>query len=223
MIGGKKGKTSRKKVLSYVIVFLLVGGLLLSTTAGVFDFLWGKKNLAYPAEEDEFILNLEKQAGLLEKSYRDDPGDPEKQTALGNLYYELAVYYWGQGSEEGKKYAEKSMDLLLPLAEKGLREPSVTLKIALLAASIEKDGFQAEKYFRETLTLQDDYPEAHFYYGVFLASQDRVVEARLHWENVLKQVEKDSFWALEAQHCLEIYAEEDNNGEKEKVKPSVKQ
>ena len=219
MFRSKKGKASRKKFFSYAIVFLLVGGLLLGAMAGFFDFLWGGKNLANPIEGDEFARNLKEQADLLEKSYRENPDDLEKKAVLGSIYYELAMYYWGQGqdAEEEENYAEKSMALLLPAAEGGLQEPALTLKIALLAAFIEEDDARAEKYFRETLSMQDDYPEAHFYYGLFLASQDRVTEAKVHWKNVLQQVEEDSSLAREAQLCLEIYAGDDTAGEKEEV------
>ncbi len=219
MIRSKKGKAARKKLFSYIIIFLLVGGLLLSVTAGFFDFLWGRKNLAYPAEEDEFALNLKQQADFLEESLRKNPGDLEKQAALGSTYYELAMYYWGQGLEEGKIYAGKSLELLLPVVEGDLREPFFTLKIALLAAFIEKDDFQAEKYFRETLELQDDYPEAHFYYGLFLASQERAAEAQTHWESVLQQVEEDSPLAQAARRYLQVNAEKDSSKEKGEEQP----
>lgn len=214
MFRGKKSKADRKKFISYTVVFLLVGGLLLSATAGFFDFLWGRKNPGYLAEEDEFILNLEKQASLLEKSCRENPDDLEKQAVLGSIYYELAIYLWGQGLEEGKRYAGKSLGLLLPVVEGGLQEPSITLKIALLTAFIEGDDSRAEKYFLETLTLQDDYPEAHFYYGLFLASLERAEEAKVHWENVLQQTEEDSFLAGEARRNLQIYAEMDSSQQK---------
>lgn len=214
MAKGSRGKVNRKKIFSYVVVFLLVGGLLLGAMGGFFDFLWGGKNLAFPAGEDEFVLNLKKQADYLEKDCRRNPGDGEKQTTLGSIYFELAMYYQGLGREkEGKDYAGKSLKLLLPAAEEGLLEPFTVLKIALLAAFVEKDESSAEKYFLETLKLQDDYPEAHFYYGLFLASQERVPEAKNHWENVLQQVEEDSFWGREAQHYLQIYTEEDEEQE----------
>ena len=217
MIRSKKGKAARRKLFSYIIIFLLVGGLLLSVTAGFFDFLWGRKNLTYPTEENEFVLNLKKQASLLEESLRENPGDLEKQAALGSVYYELAMYYWSQGLEEGKIYTEKSQELLLPAAEGGLREPLVTLKIALLAAFIEKDDFLAEKYFRETLELQDDYPEAHFYFGLFLASQERGRGQNSLGECSTAGGRRFSF-GPEARY-LQVYAEKDSSKEKGESNP----
>jgi len=221
MFKGKKGKVTRKKIFSYVIVFLLVGGLLLSVTVGFFDFLWGRKNLANSREEDEMLLSLQKQVGFLEESWREDPADLEKQVALGGAYYDLAMYCWGQGQKEGEKYAKKSQELLQSAVEGGLREPAAILQMALLAAFIAKDDLQAEKYFQETIKLQDDYPEAHFYYGLFLASCERVAEAQIHWESVLRQAEEDSPLAGAARGYLQVYAEkEGTKGEdqSEKIK-----
>lgn len=206
---GKKGKAARKKLFSSAIIFLLVGGLLLSVTAGFLDFLGGGKKLAYPPEEDEFAAGLEEQAALLERAWQEDPADAGKQAALGSAYYELAMYYQGRGLQEGKKYARKGLALLLPVAEGGAEESSVTLKIALLSAFIEKDALQAEKYFLETLALQENYPEAHFYYGLFLASRERDAEARMHWGIVLQQVEEGSPLAQAARQYLQFYAEKD--------------
>ena len=78
----------------------------------------------------------------------------------------------------------------------------MTLRIALLAAFIQNDEPLAEKYFRNTLELQEDYPEAHFYYGIFLLSQEREEEAQEHWEKVLQQAEEDSPWR---QRCSVTY------------------
>ena len=102
MVKNKKGKVARKKLFSILIILLLVGGVLLSATAGFFDFLWGKGNMASSTGDDEYILSLKKQAGFLEESLRGNSVDLEKQAALGNIYYELAMYYWGQGSMKRK-------------------------------------------------------------------------------------------------------------------------
>ena len=211
MVKNKKGKVARKKLFSILIILLLVGGVLLSATAGFFDFLWGKGNMASSTGDDEYILSLKKQAGFLEESLRGNSVDLEKQAALGNIYYELAMYYWGQGSEEKEVYAAKSKELLLQVVEGGLREPLVTLRIALLAAFIQNDEPLAEKYFRNTLELQEDYPEAHFYYGIFLLSQEREEEAQEHWEKVLQKAEEDSPLAAEVQRYLQVYDERDDS------------
>lgn len=213
MFGGKKSKAARKKILSSLVVLLLVGGLLLSATMGFFDFLWGKENTV-SFTDDEYISALKKQAGLLEQTLETNPGDLEKQADLGNIYYELAMYYLNRGSEEKEVYAVKSRESFLKAVKGGLRKPFVTLRIALLSAFIQDDEHLAEKYFKDTLELQDDYTEAHFYYGIFLLSREREEEARHHWEKALQFVEQGSPLEAEIQHYLQIYAEADISGKK---------
>lgn len=165
--------------------------------------------------DDEYILGLIQQADFWEQALAEAPGDLEKETVLGGIYYELAMYYWSQGLQDKENYALKSKKHLLQVCQGGSREPAVTLKIALLAAFILNNESLAEEYFQNTLKLQADNPEAHFYYGVFLSSRDEVEVALKHWEKVLQLVEKDSPLAAEAQRYLLHYNEADSSGEKQ--------
>jgi Tfp pilus assembly protein PilF len=52
----------------------------------------------------------------------------------------------------------------LEALDDGLKEPGVTLNVALLAL-LKGDETQAEKYFKETLELEETNPDAHLYLG----------------------------------------------------------
>jgi cytochrome c-type biogenesis protein CcmH/NrfG len=205
----KKGKVYRKKLLSIVVIALLVGGLLLSATAGFFDFLGGKRNMASSPGDDEYILSLKEQAEILEKALQGDPADLENKAALGSIYYDLAMHCWGRGLQEKETFAVKSKKFLLQVIAEDPLESAATLKIALLAAFILNDETLAEKYFQNSFELQEDNPEAHFYYGVYLFSREKGEEARKHWEKVLLLAEKGSPLATKAQRFLLQYNETD--------------
>lgn len=155
--------------------------------------------------DDEYVLSLKQQADILEEALAGDPADSEKKAVLGDIYYELAMYCWGRGLQEKEAYAAKSKNLLLQAGEEVFPEPAANLKIALLAAFILNDEILAEEYFQNTLKLQEDYPEAHFYYGVYLSSQEKVEKALKHWEKVLQLEEEDSPLAAEALRFLLHY------------------
>ena len=217
----KKSKRIKSAFRKYFYVFmalLLVGGLIVSATAGLFNFYSG--NLFSSAEEeDDYLAALKQLAASLEESLQESPGDTKKKAELASAYFELAMYYSGQGPEGEDKegYAAKSRALLLEAVEEGLLEPWVTYRIALLAL-LQKDDAQAEEYLKKTLELDENLSEAHFYYAAFLSARERADEAREHWEKVLELEEEGSYLAQTAEYYLNQQEEEQKKQQEEEQK-----
>lgn len=203
---GKKriSKLARKKIIYLLIALLLVGGLVLSATYGLFNYFFGGGKLVSQAEGDEYLYSLLQHASVLEKALNKDPADLEGKVDLGDTYYGISMYYYMQQKQkEVESYAEKSRKLLLEALEEGVTEPGVTLKIAMLAL-LEGDDTQAETYFKKTLELEETNPDAHLYLGSLMYSRGMEDKAIIHWEEALEQSEEGSPVAQTARYYLDL-------------------
>ncbi|HQE26100.1 MAG TPA: hypothetical protein PKZ70_08840, partial [Candidatus Atribacteria bacterium] len=63
----KTGRLARRKIVYLIIALMLVGGLVLSATYGLFNYFFGGGKLAYQAGGDEYLYGLLQQAAELEK------------------------------------------------------------------------------------------------------------------------------------------------------------
>ncbi|HHT46514.1 MAG TPA: hypothetical protein GX004_04370 [Firmicutes bacterium] len=206
----KISKLTRKKIIYFSIALLLVGGLVLSSTYGIFNFFFGGGKLVSQAEGDEYLYSLLQHASDLEKALNKDPADFEGKVDLADTYYGLSMYYYMQQKQkEAESYAEKSRKLLFETLEEGVTEPGVTLKIALLAL-LEGDDTQAETYFKKTLELEETNPDAHLYLGSLLYSRGMEDEAINHWEEALEQAEEGSPVAQTARYYLDLSKAEES-------------
>ncbi|MGI6328387.1 MAG: hypothetical protein ACOX1I_05470 [Dethiobacteria bacterium] len=61
---GKKkiGRLARRKIIYLIIALVLVGGLVLSATYGLFNYYFGGGKLVSQAEGDEYLYGLLRQA-----------------------------------------------------------------------------------------------------------------------------------------------------------------
>ncbi len=205
-INTTKSKKKRKRFpyrkLVYILMALvLVGGIVLSAAMGLIDYLKNGDQVV-PAEHDEQLAGLLHWISSLEESLQDNP-NAENKAKLGEAYFELAFYCSEQGLEDYETYAAASKELLSEAVDEGILEPGVTLRIALLAL-LQEDDAQAEKYFRTTLDLDENYAEAHFYYAVFLSAKERAEIAKTHFEKVIELETEDSPLAQTAQYYLNL-------------------
>ncbi len=203
---GKKkiGRLAKRKIIYLIIALVLVGGLMLSATYGLFNYFFGGGNLAYQAEGDEYLYGLLHQAAELEKALGKNPLETKNKIELGDTFYAIAQYYYMQQDlKKMETYANKSKDLYLKVLEAEPGETGVTLNIALLAL-LEGDIAQAEDYFKKTLDLEEANPDAHLYLGSVLYSKGERDEALLHWERALELAEDGSPVAQAAGYYLDV-------------------
>ena len=184
-----KKKRRRKKAVRntvyLVIALLLVGGLVLSATFGVIDFLArGGQPIMPPDPGEEQLAGLKEYGNSLEQSLEENPDDIDLMAELGHLYYQLAMVHWNKGlADEGDQYAEKGKERLMEAIEKGYSESWATLIVALLAM-YDEDREMAETYFEKSLEIDEEDPEIHLYYGIYLTSVERTEQAQEHLERV---------------------------------------
>ncbi len=208
-----KKKTRKKNVRNAVyllVALLLVGGLVLSATFGFIDFLArGGQPPMQPGVEGDELAALRQRIDIMEQSLEENPGDTDLLAELGYVYYQAAMLSWerGQGAE-GERHAQQSKDRLIEATEQGFEEPWATLIVAILSMYGENQEL-AEEYFERTLEMDDEDPEVHLYYGIYLSSVDKVELAREHWQRVLELAEEDSRLVQVA----EMYLEEGEHSE----------
>jgi tetratricopeptide (TPR) repeat protein len=210
---GKKkiGRLARRKIIYLIIALVLVGGLVLSATYGLFNYFFGGGKLVSQAEGDEYLYGLLRQAVVLEKAVDKDPSEVKNKVELGNTYYAISMhYYMRQDMKEMETYAGKSRELYLEALDDGLKEPGVTLNVALLAL-LKGDETQAEKYFKETLELEETNPDAHLYLGSLMYSRGKEDEAIIHWERALELAEDGSPVAQTAGYYLDLSKEDEGS------------
>lgn len=110
MAGSKKiSKGNLKKIFVVIIALMLIGGLVLSATFGLIDFLLERKNMTTP--EEDYVSNLKEKAQYLEAYVRENPDILEGKADLGSTYYEIAMYYyyWELDMENVTLYAKKAI------------------------------------------------------------------------------------------------------------------
>ncbi len=215
----QKKKTRKKNVRNAVyllVALLLVGGLVLSATFGFIDFLArGGQPPPVPGTEGDHLVALAQRADSLEKSLEENPGDTDLLAELGYVYYQASMLSWERGrGAEGERYAQHSKDRLIEATEQGFAEPWATLIVALLSMSGENQEL-AEEYFERTLEMDDEDPEVHLYYGIYLSSVDKVELAREHWKRVLDLDDVDP-WLVQA---AEMYLQEGEQPEEPAEQP----
>jgi len=202
-----KSRRAWKKYIVLLVALLLIGGLLLGAVVGIIDYVaLGEEPV--PSGVDDYIIFLEQQAAGLEEALSESPGDIELQARLGSIYYELAMHYWQEGDPGGAAFAAKSKEVLLEAVKGGTDDPQLTMRLALLCFFQEEDE-QAEEYFQMTLHLDEDNPEAHLYYGIFLSSQGLDNRAAVHLRKVLQLVEEESYLGQTARLYLELQEEKE--------------
>jgi tetratricopeptide (TPR) repeat protein len=210
---GKKkiGRLARRKIIYLIIALVLVGGLVLSATYGLFNYFFGGGKLVSQAEGDEYLYGLLQQAAQLEKAVDKDPSEAKKKVELGDAFYAISMYYYmRQDMKEMETYAKKSRELYLDVLDEKPEEPGVTLNIAMLAL-LEGDGAQAEEYFKKTLELEETNPDAHLYLGSVLYSRGEEEEAVTHWERALELAEDGSPVAQTAGYYLDLSKEDEGS------------
>ncbi len=204
----KGSKIARKRVIRnvgiLVVALMLVGGLVLSAMFGLIDYLARGGQPYYNASpEADQVGTLKHHAQSLEDSLEENPEDLDLMAELGYLYYQIAMLSWESGqAEQGDRYGEQSKDLLVEVSEKGFEESWATLTVALLSMYGENQDM-AEDYFNKTLEIDEDNPEVHLYYGIYLSSVDRMEQAREHWDLVLDLADEDSQLAMIAEFYLQ--------------------
>ncbi|MGI6317239.1 MAG: tetratricopeptide repeat protein [Firmicutes bacterium] len=209
----KTGRLARRKIVYLIIALMLVGGLVLSATYGLFNYFFGGGKLAYQAGGDEYLYGLLQQAAELEKAVKKDPSVVKNKVELGDTFYAICMYYYmKQDLKEMETYAKKSRELYLDVLDEEPEEPEVTLNIALLAL-LEGDGAQAEDYFKKTLELEETNPDAHLYLGSVLYSRGEEEEAVTHWERALELAEDGSPVAQTAAYYLDLSRADENEEE----------
>lgn len=210
----KNKKKARKKTMRnagiLLVALLLVGGLVLSAMFGFIDHLArGGQQQFDPGPEGDQLGSLKQYAGSLEQSVQENPEEIDLMAELGHVYYQIAMLSWesGQGAD-GDRYAQKSKDLLVEVTEKGYEESWATLTVALLSM-YDENPEMAEDYFDKTLEMDDENPEVHLYYGIYLSSVDREEQARRHWDQVLDLTDEGDELAQMAEFYLEMDAPEE--------------
>ena len=189
----KRRKKAVRNTVYLVIALMLVGGLVLSAMFGLIDFLArGGQPPVPPGPEEERLAALEQYADSLEESLEENPEDIETMSELGHLYYQVAMLHWNSGrADDGDHYAQKSKDLLIEVTEKGFEESWATLVVALLSM-YDEDEEMAEAYFEKSLEIDEEDPEIHLYYGIYLTSVERMELAQEHLDRVRDLAGEDS-------------------------------
>lgn len=205
-------KIARKKTLRnagiLIVALLLVGGLVLSAMYGFIDHL-ARGGQPPPTQEGDQLESMKQYAESLEQSVQEDPDDMDLRAELGYVYYQIATLSWQSGEgAEGDQYADKSKELLVEVTEEGYQESWAPLTVALLSMYDENQDM-AESYFDKTLEMDDENPEVHLYYGIYLSSIERMDQAREHWDQVLELADEESQWAQMAEFYLEMDAPEE--------------
>lgn len=120
-----------------------------------------------------------------------NPNAPEPLVWEGIVLSTEAGAKGGIGALSLAREARKRLEESLKLNDKALNGSAYT-SLATLYAQVPGwpvgfgDKERAEKYFKASLAINPDGIDANYFYGEYLASRDRLKEARAHLELALK-------------------------------------
>jgi tetratricopeptide (TPR) repeat protein len=133
------------------------------------------------------IADIEEAIGYFKQTLQLNPNYALAYASLADCYNMLGAYGGSSPTEafrQAREGATKSLQIDNQLAE---------AKAALAYATFRGDWnwSETEKEFRQAIAINDNYPWAHLWYGTFLASQGRFVEAIRETKRA-QQIEKTS-------------------------------
>jgi len=211
----------KNKVAVYILVFLIAGGLIVSSLIAVFA------NPSAPRQEEPWdyesqIAQINDLVAQYEESLKDSPEDVGLLTQLGNANYNLGVLYsLTDESEKANESFSKAMEAYGKALES---EPeNVNLHVdRAVAAYYAGETEVAETEFQQAVELDPEHAQARYQYGVFLYyGANKPDEALAQWEAVIaleneentELVEAARAWVSAVKAELEKSEQEDANEE----------
>ena len=202
---------SKKKKIAYVIIFMAVIALVLTSALGYFGF----GSFSPPLEKDtaksigEVIEELNFSAGQYKDSLEKNPDNLYVLAQLGNTYFYLGDIYSSQGDETK---AIENFELAVEIYGRALElEPdNVDIHINRGIAAFRCDDLDmSENDFQTAISLDPSYARPYYHYGELLFfGKNRPKDAILQWERVVKLNPDDDPELVENARDRLSYAEE---------------
>lgn len=211
-------KMKKNKVPIYILVFLIVGGLILSSLIAVFANPNRRETIDYKSQ----IKQLNDTVAQYKEQLAETPDNVSLLTKLANAYYNLAILY--SLTEESEKATEsfgEAMDTYGKALE--LEPENVNLRVdRAVAASYAGEADVAEAEFQKAIELDPQHALARYQYGVFLYYvADKPEEALAQWEEVIALENEENKELVEAARswvsAVKAQLENENNEKENEV------
>ncbi|NLM52819.1 MAG: hypothetical protein GX197_08400 [Firmicutes bacterium] len=174
----------KNKAAVYILVFLIAGGLILSSLIAVFAN--PVANREEPLDYESQIAQINDLIAQYEEKLADTPEDVSLLTQLGYAYYNLGVLY--TLTEEGEKATTSFINAMDTYGKALELEPeNVNLHVDRAVAAYYAGEMElADTEFQQAIELDPEHAVARYQYGVFLYyGANKPEEALAQWEAVV--------------------------------------
>ncbi|WP_242217365.1 tetratricopeptide repeat protein [Bacillus cereus group sp. BfR-BA-01380] len=166
--------------------------------------LWNKTNLIDSSKKEQ---NYQAAALYLQKAIEQDKQNVQLLNQLGTVYYECGQFYETRDGGKSTEAYKQSLNAYGQLLNLGMRDTNALVNMGVLYDKAGQAN-EADRFFAEALTKNDEDPHVNFVYGMFKIKQKKYEEASRFLKKTVQANENKE----EAQIAQQKLAELKTNG-----------
>ncbi|MBO1628291.1 tetratricopeptide repeat protein [Bacillus arachidis] len=166
--------------------------------------LWNKTNLIDSAKKEG---NYQQASQVLQNAIQKNPQNIELLNQLGIVYYEAGQFYETRDGGKSNAAYQEALKAYNGVVTSGMRDINTLVNIGILYDKIGQ-GNEAERFFSEAYSQNDEDPHVNFAYGMFKIKQKKYEEASRFLRKTVQANENQA----EVQTAQEKLAEMKTNG-----------
>ncbi|HDR8193374.1 tetratricopeptide repeat protein [Bacillus thuringiensis] len=135
--------------------------------------LWNKTNLIDSAKKE---ANYQQASQVLQAAIQKDMKNIELLNQLGIVYYEAGQFYESRDGGKSNAAYQQALEAYNRVVNSGTRDTNTLVNIGILYDKVGQ-GNEAEKFFAEAYSQNDEDPHVNFAFGMFKIKQKKYEEA----------------------------------------------
>ncbi|PEC20452.1 tetratricopeptide repeat protein [Bacillus cereus] len=166
--------------------------------------LWNKTNLIDSAKKE---MNYQQASQVLQAAIQKDMKNIELLNQLGIVYYEAGQFYETRDGAKSNAAYQQALEAYNRVVNSGTRDTNTLVNIGILYDKVGQ-GNEAEKFFTEAYSQNDEDPHVNFAFGMFKIKQKKYEEASRFLRKTVQANENEA----EVRAAQEKLAEMKTNG-----------
>ncbi|EMA6343047.1 tetratricopeptide repeat protein [Bacillus cytotoxicus] len=150
--------------------------------------LWNKTNLIDSVKKDN---NYQQASHVLQAAIQKDNKNIELLNQLGIVYYEAGQFYETRDGGKSNAAYQQALGAYNKVVSSGTRDTNTLVNIGILYDKVGQ-GNEAEKFFAEAYSQNDEDPHVNFAYGMFKIKQKKYEEASRFLRKTVQANENES-------------------------------
>ncbi|AVP43671.1 tetratricopeptide repeat protein [Bacillus cereus] len=135
--------------------------------------LWNKTNLIDSVKKE---VNYQQASQVLQAAIQKDMKNIELLNQLGIVYYEAGQFYETRDGGKSNAAYQQALEAYNRVVNNGTRDTNTLVNIGILYDKVGQ-GNEAEKFFTEAYSQNDEDPHVNFAFGMFKIKQKKYEEA----------------------------------------------